>query len=357
MARITVLAVLTMASAMSAVAAQSSFVLPKHYAKNWDSHFESHLLSDPFDLPVHLQHAYDAADFPLSAGLIREIAFRRINYSSHGDLPAGTTTMTVRMGFSPLRPGEMSQTFATNLATRVQTVFTGTMNWPKVRRGVGIAPFTHKLPLTKRYAFVRSSGRSFVVDYRITASNYRGQRALDAGSTGIPRYAGVYWQPRCLLSTGKSLGGKGYAYPHPGKTWWTTVSPLLRGTPVLWTLSAYGRSNRGPWPLPLDLTALGAPNCSWDVGLELGIWIPSVASQFGDASIGFVMPWEMAGRKFSEQALVVDLRANSLGLVPTPAMDWQVAVYRGGTIFTLRDTANSKTAKRWSDEVVVVRIQ
>ena len=345
------LCTLALAGTMSAVAAQSSFVLPKHFTKNQDYAWQPYMLPVPRDLPIHLQHSYDTRDFPRRTGVIQEIAFR-----PYIDVPAGTTTMTVRMGFSPLAPGKMSPIFAKNLAERVQTVFTGTVNWPKVQRGEELAPFTHRVPLTQRYAFALRSSRTFVVDYVITASSFQGLAVLDAGWPFFQRGPGppTFWQPKCRLSSGRPIDLKRVGSAWVGHRFHLLFEKLPARAPVMWTFSAFGRSRRGPWPLPIDLKPLGAANCTWDVGLEFGAWIPTVVTMFGYACVSLgPLPWELAGLRFFEQALVVDPKANALGLVPGPSTEYVVGFSRGETRYALRDSAKSARGSSRGDTVVI----
>ncbi len=79
------------------------------------------------------------------------------------------------------------------------------------------------------------------------------------------------------------------------------------------------KTNLGVLSLPLDLTALGAKGCSLFVSTEL--FVPFATDSAGKASVGYALPniITLVGSRFYQQALILDAKANQLGLVLTNA--------------------------------------
>ena len=331
----------------SFASAQSTFVMPKGGVTVVDRNYDFTVLPYSRIVPVHVQHSYDVADIPVAGGTFKEIAFRRNNFYGN-NVPAGSTTMTVQMATSPLTTSAMSTTFATNLKNLVRQVFSGKVSWPAAAKGTGPAPFTHKLKLTTPYIYVRGSNKSLIVDYVITASTFTGTVVIDATGPDVgSRSNNGPIRSQCKFSTGKYNNSLGYRSPVAGQTWYVRYGSLPANAAVIATLSAYGVNNRGPWPLPIPLAGLGAANCFWHVGLELGVWIPLKANASGSAQWpNLTLPAALAGKTFYDHALVVDKTANNWGLVPTWSSAWKVGTGKGpsgNTVYRTQDSAKNAT--------------
>jgi hypothetical protein len=346
------LAALTLALTAATGVAQTTYIeLPKGYTNNVDQLYDPYLVPSSSYIPEHLQYAYDTADLGIPVANFVELAWHRNNYWANA-LPAGSITTTVTMSLSPNAPSAMSTTFASNMVSLTKQVYQGTVNWPVATKGTGPAPWTHVLPLTTPFLCVVGTNKSLVIDVVTTATTYAASTytiaasAPDAGT----RVNNGNAQSLCKFSNGNYNNTLSYTtggLNNNGGIWYLQYGSLLPNAPGIATLSAYGLDFTGPWPLPINLTGLGAPNCAWHVGLELGLWVPVPANASGTARWpNLTIPAGLGGLSFYDHALFLDPAANKAGWVTTWSSKWYIGTGVGpsaNTVYKIQDTASSPT--------------
>ncbi|GEM_PF-3683117 len=341
-----------------------TFVLPKGSETTRDKNYD-HFLS-PYSslLPVHLQYIYGAGDVPVPAAVIKELTWRRNNYYGN-PVPTTTQTMVVTLSTSPNATASMSPNFAKNFGTLTKQVFSGTVNWPSAPYKKAPAPFTHKIPLTTSFTFIRPQGKALLIDIKVTKSSTSRTYILDAvapdtGSrtnNGNPPFT-------CKFSNGKFSNSLSYSLAgltNNGGPWFVRYGGLLSGSVGIVTISAFGIGIPGyPIKLPIDLKGVGMPGCFWNVGLESGIWIPIKVDTFGFARLpSLTIPKGLGGKSFFDQGLVLDKKANTAGWITTWSSKWTIGTLKGpdaNTLYRIRDTSSSPTGffrKGWG---TIVRI-
>jgi hypothetical protein len=108
----------------------------------------------------------------------------------------------------------------------------------------------------------------------------------------------------------------------------TTNELVLRDAVASSAALAFIGSSRNSWgavPLPLPLQALGASGCTLLTGMEITLK-PAATSPNGEARILYALPngAALVGLGFHAQALVIDPRANALGLVFSGGLSLQI---------------------------------
>ncbi|MAE76337.1 MAG: hypothetical protein CMJ85_05665 [Planctomycetes bacterium] len=344
---------LALALIAGTTAAQNYEELPKGFTKTVDNAYDYFLLPRLSYLPVHIQYAYDVNDVSVPAAPMRAVTWRRNNYYSNS-VPAGSITVTVTMSHGPNAPSAMSTTFASNLSTMTTMVYTGTANFPAAPKATGPAPWTHAIPFARPFVFSKASGKSLVIDLVIAASTgYTSTHTMDAaGPARGTRTSNPRAQSTCKFSNSKYNNSLSYltgGLTNKGGPWYVRYGSILPNAPGIATLSIFGNDNKGPWPLRIDLTPLGAPGCFWDVGLEMGLWVPITATASGTASWPSIqIPPGLGGLAFYDHALFLDKAANNFGFVATWSSKWSIAsslAPKANTLYMTADTNKSPTGR------------
>lgn len=344
------------ATLAGAVSAQSVVVVPSGSATTADKQYDSYLCTRPTYLPLHIQYIYDSADFTKPAGAVTQIAFRRNNYYGNS-MPAGSITCTVKIGYSTNPANTPSTTFANNILIPAPTTFfTGTVNWPTAPKGTGPAPFTHviKPPAPTVFLPGAATTKSVCFDMVTTASTYANSTyTIDSyADPAGNRVSNTSAQSSCKFSNNNYNNSIGYStsgLTSKGGTWYVRYSNILPNAVGLGTISFFGVKKPGTWPLPIDLTPLGAPGCTWNVGLELGFWVPLTANASGQAAWpNITIPPGLGGVSFYDHAFFLDKAANKAGLVVAWSSEWQIAGGKGpiaSTVYQTADTGSSPTGR------------
>jgi hypothetical protein len=337
------------------LSAQTYDDLPAGFTNTADNIYDYFLLPRTSYHPLHVQYCYDLAEIANTGSpIVQSLSWRRNNYYSNA-VPAGSVTMTVILGYSANTPAAMSTTFANNIAVTPTQIFQGTVNYPAAVKGTGPAPWTHVLPITKPIVFVVQKGanKSMTVDMVITATTgyTTSTYTMDASAPdGGSRTSNPSSSSTCKFSNNNYNNSLSYTtggLNNNGGTWYVQYGSILPNAPGIMTLSAFGIDNKGTWPLPIDMTGLGAPGCKWNVGLETGVWIPVTANASGAAKIpNITIPAGLGGKSFYDHALFLDQAANKAGLVVTWSSKWYIGTGKGpsaNTLYKTADTASSPT--------------
>lgn len=309
-----------------ALSAQNTFTVPTRYASQNGNTADGNLFSgnqSSSHYPCRLQHLYDRTDVPIALATIQGLGYRRPNQFSNA-CPAGTATLTVKLGTSPNTSLQISNTFANNLNPIVTQVFTGTLNLPnEPYSGPAPAPFTVQIPFSAAFPYNQNQGQALVVDMVVHSFNQAIQDGwiVDAAERiGGDLLDNGPGQPTCQFSGGAwndTIGWGGGWYPGGGFILgYGNLKPNVSG------IGALGTQKRGDtWlglNLPIDMTPLGAAGCEWNVSIDASI--PMSADATGWAWYPFLnFPNDpgIVGMKFYNQGLFLDPAANALGTVAT----------------------------------------
>jgi hypothetical protein len=335
-----------------AVPAQTYDELPAGgWTQKVDEIYDSYLTTRTSYLPLHIQYAYDTSDIPVAGAVLTEAAWHRNNYYSNA-MPAGSLTTTVTLSLSPNSPAAMSTTFASNLVNLTAQVFQGTVNFPTAPFQSGVpAPWTHVLKFTNPFIYAKGTNLSLVIDMVTTASTgyTTSTYLIDAsGPDAGARTSNPSSSSTCKFSNGNYNNSLSYTtggLNNNGGTWYVSYGSILPNAPGLVTLSAFGVDNPGSWPIPLDLTGIGAPGCKWNVGFESGIWIPVTASATGSARLpNLTIPPGLGGFAFYDHGFFVDPAANQAGIVVTWSSKWYIGTGKAPSASTLYRTADTSSS-------------
>jgi len=337
---------------VGAAGAQSrTFVLPKDAEKDRNSfHDMSNLGLSASSVPFHVQNGYDTAEMPVATARVMQLAYRRNQYYSNS-IATSTSTMTIYMSHGPNAPASFSSTFASNEGNDRTMVFSGTVNWPASPFTGRNTPFEFKVPLKQTFVLIQTKGKSIVVDTTVTARTHlinasENGLILDAQAEIKSGVRTTNETAHCNFSNGNrnnGLGATTSGLTEKGGVWQVIYGNLPPNALGVMTVSAFGKPAWGNIRLPIDLTPIGAPQCTWAVGLESGVWLPFKVSSGGQGTVGKVpVPAGItAGTSFYDGAFVVDAKANAAGIVPLWSSKWtfrQTTVVNAVTVTRSKDS-------------------
>jgi hypothetical protein len=211
-------------------------------------------------------------------------------------------------------PRSLSQSFAANSGLDAVTVFSGTIDWPP-RKTWEQPVFVLTLPFVRPFSFLKSRGKSLVVDVKSRLMTPLGWQvaaaAPDLGRFDF-NYRGDCWLIRHVFSYGGGVGSVG-RHRAPGGSLefsWYNIPP---NAACLASIGLVGIGGKwGNLTLPIDLGA----GCPWSVA-SLFFW-PFSTDAFG---IGRVPPLpipqdpKFSGLRLYEQSMCFAPNLNSIGMV------------------------------------------
>lgn len=337
------------------LAAQTSVILPKGAATLNDNRYDSIWGSAATNVPVHVQHGYSTADLPNPVTVVRRLSWRRNNYYSN-NIATSTSTIEIHMSHGASAPSAFVTTFATNEGGDRTKVFSGVVNWPAAAKGTGPAPFTHSVALSAPFVVTKAKGKSVVIDSQITKRTHivgTNETFLIFDAVGSPagsRSNNGTPPSGCKNSLNRYNSSLGYTtagLTNAGGSWYVRYGNLIPNTAGITMISAFGVGQT--WMnirLPIDLTAAGAPGCTFNTGLD-GVWIPFTTDASGQGRLPTLqIPAGLGGKAFFDQALHIDAQANSFGLVSCWSSKWNISnaqSYDVVTVYKTKDTSNSPT--------------
>jgi hypothetical protein len=256
--------------------------------------------------------------------------------------------LEVRMGYAKHRPGKIDKVFANNYASAPITVMTRKRIRLPVLESANTDPrnFEIRLPFDKAFTYAPVQGQYLVVELVRLDSNLGNTGLfymLDASSDPGLSVSAVYENDPNATSGNVWLGhgvifgfitsdGQGEAWPSLtpvsvpilGRSFRLEVDRARPGSPGIF---GFGLS-KDRWlgvPLPLDFGLAGAPGCMLHSSLDLmhPVLFDSKGHGFVDLPIPSWRSW--AGLSLYLQGVVLDNKANSLGLVLTNAIEARVA--------------------------------
>ncbi len=294
------------------------------------------------------QTIIDCSDIALPGGIWRSITTRRPIGLGNAN-PAITTNATLVMSIATANSAASTTTFATNHGANMRTMISGNINLPAAaNQATWPSPWLTSFPFSAPFVFQNLTGGSLVID--LTQVQATGQTSWyveystpdlgGRGNNGNP-------PSTCKFSSNTYNSGLGYTTgglnPNGGN-WYVNYSGLLPNAVGVVALSAYGMDNKGPWPLPIDLTGLGAPGCNWYVGLEIGFLGALTANASGSATMpNITIPAGLGGTAFYDHTLWLDPAANAAGLVVGWSSKWSIGTGLGSPSAFIYATGNSHT--------------
>lgn len=345
---------------LAAATHAQTWYLPKGWETTADNNYDlSYFGASATNLPVHVQQLYAPADMPRPVIPLTKISCRRNNFYGN-TIYTSSTKLSLTISHGPNAPSAASTTFASNVGTDAAKVFDGTVNWPGASKGSGPAPFTFPIPFTQNFNLIQVKGKSIVFDFLLTTRDHKTSRGsqtsmlLDAAALARgTRVSNGSAPSGCRDSNGKYNNSLSYSTSgliNAGGPFQLTYRNLFPSAPVVLTLSGFGvPPNNGPWPLPINLTGLGASGCTWHVGLELGAWIVLNSDASGAATLKLVIPPGLGGVTFYDHGIVRDANANSWGWVTTWSSGWKIGSGKAPDatmVYRTQDTTGSPTGFR-----------
>jgi hypothetical protein len=290
--------------------------------------------SDLFTFPPrasHCQLIYPTSDVGQASALWRSLAVRRPADVATMN-PAGVTQATVVISVAPLPYDAMTTTFAANHGPRPVTVLSGAVSLPaRAQPGSWPAPWENVIPFTTPFPFSRTSGASLVVDILQTGNTAPSAWLVEAtGPDPGDRTDNPTWPATCRFSNGEFNSFLSYQPPTLGAAWSLSYQPLppnLVGAGVLGTEGVGG--SWGGQRLPIDLTPLGAPGCTWNVSVDVTVPLTSTTTLYAWPVLRMPSAPALAGASFYEHAFFVDPPANRAGIVTTWSGKWTFGAHPG----------------------------
>ena len=295
----------------------------------------------------HTQTIYDATDIAPATAVWSSLAVRRPHGVTSTN-PACTAMATIVLSVGPNDSSTASTTFSANFGVITTTVLSGQISlssqpnpaaWP--------APWELPFPFTTPFPWVKSLGKSLVVDIHQTANSGGAPWLLEAtGVSGGARVDNPSAQSTCKFSNGQFTSSISYVFPALGATWFVHYGNVPANLPGLGAIGARGAG--GLWnglTLPISLASLGAPGCSWSVSADLTV--PLVASATGGARWPTLnIPYDTAliGASYYDHAAFIDPGANAWGVVTTWSSKWTISPGGGAPGTTLAATGNSASS-------------
>ncbi|MBL8900607.1 MAG: hypothetical protein JNM84_23450 [Planctomycetes bacterium] len=254
--------------------------------------------------------------------------------------------LEIRMGHCTLDIASVSSTFANNYATPAVTVFTQKIVTLPDLTGANPGPSTQYILMQLDTPFVYDATKNLIVDYIISA-NSAGNVAFtyptDVASWIATR---TTFGTSCTHSNGR-VPALNTSNGFVNGTWNISLTNGLQNSPYTMHVGA-GTSSWAGIPLPFPLDGLGAPNCSLLV--EFPVTLSGRTSTSGTASIAAPVPnWiELNDVTFYAQVLILDLFANSLGVITTNGASTTFGIEPQ---FTYVDAANNPMAASGSRRI------
>ena len=341
----------TLATLVAGVSAQNSVVVPSAAAtarpsagSPWSSTLFYSTSSGTIAHDSRTQSLYDSMDVNTTFGLLAAIEVRRPQGLGNQN-PATTTNLTIDISTTPNGYASASSTFANNHGSNQTQVFSGPISLPaESNPGSWPAPWQMPFIFTTPFPFVQVPGEALVIDFLQTGNQattpwYVEHTRRDTGN----RVSNPSAQSSCRFSNGNYNNSLGYSRPLVGGTWYVNYGSILPNTNGIAALGLTGVG--GTWganPLPLDLTFLGAPGCSWSIDPMFTVPMVSTASGQGQwPHIPIPNNPALGGVSFYDHSVWMDAAANAGGLVTGWSSEWIIGTNTGAPGAIVYATGNS----------------
>ena len=281
-----------------------------------------------------VQYLVDGAQLCQSVAVVTELRLRLDGGNFNLDVPvAKTFQATVDVYEVPITPDTMSADWLTNIGAALPTnVFSGTLQVPAASRQWPYPnPFTVDIPLSQPLVYQRSNG-NLMLDITVTGGsgdNWPADGFFFHATEARGEVTRIWEDSACATASGSlSLGvaqvlGNGVV----GGT--LTVDQTVTpggGASIPFVLHALSLDNQqsGGAALPIQLGAFQAPNCQWNVGLDLTSLVAGT-----DPSQVWQLPADPSAIGVAVFTQAVGLAAPTFAFVPAQNA-WQVRI--GATV-------------------------
>ena len=269
----------------------------------------------------------------------RQIAFRMEDLSWPGAIRGYWIDLQIQMGYSKNDPSKVDGTFANNVTGTPTTVLNrkriNLPDWTALNKSP--TNFAVKIALDRAFVHQTTSGKFLFVDMRKfnsskgnTAVNYFTDAFLDSqkmyssriwGKTPTATSGAVYHGFGIVMGFNPVLSGavpqmNNSGEPEIGGSYQMNV---VQGAPNAAALAFMGFSDKnwGAIPLPLKLDGLGGTGCSLLTGITISQGIKLTTSGTGSATWSIPNSKALIQANLYHQMLIIDPKANKLGLVFT----------------------------------------
>ena len=248
----------------------------------------------------------------------------------------GSQALKIQLGATSVNENTLGLDFAKNFDRGTPTtVVDGTVNFPVLSgKNNNPAIFDVIIPFTRPYTHTAKTGENLLIDIINSSSNglVADYDAVSGGSATTSSNLAISAKATKAITI-LANAGLVMCFQTPGGGGATPMMtsngiPFLggkfdvkisRAVPSSVAILFLGTSDKtwGAIKLPLDLTSFGAKGCSLLTGGDFLIPVP--LDKNGDASVQLVVPMDtkLCGAAFFNQFLIVDQKANNLGLVFT----------------------------------------
>lgn len=294
------------------------------------------------------QTIVDCADITATVAVWRSIEIRRPIGLGNAN-PAITTRANLVMSVSSAAWTASTTNFAMNHGASPKTLISGSISLPAAtNQATWPAPWQPKFPFSAPFVYTGLTGGSLVIDMTQVQATGQTSWYVEYTTPDVGGRATNGSTPsQCKFSNAKYNSGLSYTTSglNPnGGNWYVQYNNLLPNVVGVVALSAHGMDNRGTWPLPIDLTGLGAPGCNWYVGLEIGFLGAIVANANGSARLpNIAIPPGLGGSAFYDHTLWFDAQANAGGLVVGWSSKWSIGTGIGAPSAFVYATGNNHT--------------
>ncbi|PIE22932.1 MAG: hypothetical protein CSA62_10170 [Planctomycetota bacterium] len=346
--------------------AQQSRVLPAGHGfeKKPGFHMYSSLFSKS---AIHNLQLFSAAGVGLKTGVINELAWRRQGMSVYS---TAKRNVEMHMGYSKHEPATMPARFSEIPSSPLTLGFKGTIALPSSTPPIsGLPQFAVKIKLNKPFVFLAKKG-NLVIDMKVSAS-FASDWNIDC------LLSQSSWQNGSSALLGKSCSGTGNKTPQLIVDSLHLLAPGREARIVL--VNAPDKS-KGTAIEQLAFNFLGISNTSWG-SMKLPYALPTGCSLYTSmdllqaikleapvnnarsASFYWKLPADprLNGKELFTQSLLVDLGANSMGLLLTHALKLKIGVgssapYSSQSIYTRGDPKSNNAYQSAYQFAPILRI-
>jgi hypothetical protein len=264
---------------------------------------------------------FDRQHLGFGAAVIEEIAWRHAATAGQPS-PGHTAQVVIRIAQTFEEPERMGYRFSAVLGPSPVEVFRGPVQLPPVNTNGSVRPFDVVVPLATPFAFDPARG-NLAVDVEVQSPFVAGwpRDARDVRTRSVGSFRTI--AAPCLNSAGFPMTQRVTAVDNcvPGGVVQTFVAGTIYTAPSVVTWVGIAS------PSPLDLTAIGAPGCTFAV--EPWAVLPAVPVFPATTSFGYAwaehsipnLP-QLAGASFASQWFELDAPpGNSLGVVLSDAIE------------------------------------
>ena len=300
-------------------------VVPTAYRTKWG---ESNNVF-PFGVAnQRYQQVHSAQDIGVVPVPTRGLAFRTKNGRA---LSARVIPCTILVGYTTRATSALSTTFASNWTGTASTVFNGNLNVPSKATNNNLNAFDTVIPFKSPFIYLPARG-NFLWECQNRATA-RVSNIYDRVASQ-PSLIGRMWATGPTTATGTFRAGEGLVMQlQTSATTGATVNLTNTGVPIIRRSFSVGFNGAvansaailwlGAQRLNISLSPV-LPGCTLYTSLDA--ILGGTSTQSGAGSLSFTLPndTKLIGVRFRNQWMIVDQKANGLGVVLSNGGDAQI---------------------------------